>query len=383
MQSVPGFSTSALPEQTHTLRSISPFIETSNPFPIPINLLLPEFQSFNPLGYREQIIEGTSHIVHKKGFVVNCGNNPIGDNIMFENLSSTEFLENATVETIETQPTSAFEISKAESSLLALKATKQATQAKAKIEQLNAEAQTIQSTLTILQPDILKARRDLAVAKKLQRVRNTPKEEIDAMEEALATLEVETDELNDRLDEIQTGIETLASNQKRALLLGRLDGYEFNLGTTRAGLTLQLLSALRRNLVYKQRYLEDTVSTMSSRIRDKAERTNYATGIAGFESEAERDSARLDDLEAELGEVYALQEVTGLLYDKIEPLLPENQQALLQWSPKDQISIQTLRREALEKETEKAEIQAEIAARRAAEKAAIQDAARGRRLRSA
>lgn len=298
----------------------------------------------------------------------------------FENLSSTEFLSfvNTTV-VEEAPPASPFEVTQSETSLLATKAQQQASKAKAERTKLEAQLKDIEQATTLLQPDILKARRELAVAKKLQRVRNTTPEEIAAMEEALAHLEVEVEELNEQRTSLLDQIQSMQEQQQRALLLTRIEGFEFNLGTTRPILTLQLLSNLRRNLVYKQRYLEDAVTQFSTRIRDRAERVDYANGIVGYESQAERDNDRMVDLEAELAEVYSLQEVTGLLYDKVMPLVGEQQQQLLQWSPRDPISIQTLRREALEKELEKAEIQAEIAARRAAERTA----ATGRHIRAA
>ena len=298
----------------------------------------------------------------------------------FENLSSTEFLSSVNTTVVEeAPPASPFEVTQSETSLLATKAQQQASKAKAERTKLEAQLKDIEQATTLLQPDILKARRELAVAKKLQRVRNTTPEEIAAMEEALAHLEVEVEELNEQRTSLLDQIQSMQEQQQRALLLTRIEGFEFNLGTTRPILTLQLLSNLRRNLVYKQRYLEDAVTQFSTRIRDRAERVDYANGIVGYESQAERDNDRMVDLEAELAEVYSLQEVTGLLYDKVMPLVGEQQQQLLQWSPRDPISIQTLRREALEKELEKAEIQAEIAARRAAERTA----ATGRHIRAA
>ena len=298
----------------------------------------------------------------------------------FENLSSTEFLSSVNTTVVEeAPPASPFEVTQSETSLLATKAQQRASKAKAERTKLEAQLKDIEQATTLLQPDILKARRELAVAKKLQRVRNTTPEEIAAMEEALAHLEVEVEELNEQRTSLLDQIQSMQEQQQRALLLTRIEGFEFNLGTTRPILTLQLLSNLRRNLVYKQRYLEDAVTQFSTRIRDRAERVDYANGIAGYESQAERDNDRMVDLEAELAEVYSLQEVTGLLYDKVMPLVGEQQQQLLQWSPRDPISIQTLRREALEKELEKAEIQAEIAARRAAERTA----ATGRHIRAA
>lgn len=298
----------------------------------------------------------------------------------YENLSSSEFLSSVDATIVEeAPPTSPFEVTQSETALLAAKAQRQATEAKTERAKLEAQLKDIEQATTLLQPDILKARRELAVAKKLQRVRNTAPEEIAAMEEALAHLEIEVEELNERRASLLDQIQSLQERQQRASLLGRIEGFEFNLGTTRPILTLQLLSNLRRNLVYKQRYLEDTISQFGTRIRDAAERVDYANGIAGYESQAERDSDRIIDLEAELAEVYSLQEVTGLLYDKVLPLVGERQQALLQWSPRDPISIASLRREALEKEVEKAEIQAEIAARRAAERTA----ATGRRIQAA
>lgn len=298
----------------------------------------------------------------------------------YENLSSTEFLSSVDAAIIEeTPPASPFEVTQSETSLLASRAQQQATKAKAERAKLETQLKDIEQAVTLLQPDILKARRELAVTKKLQRVRNIAPEEIAAMEEALAHLEVEVEELNEKRHTIEDQIQSLQEQQQRALLLTRIEGFEFNLGTTRPILTLQLLSSLRRNLVYKQRYLEDATTQLSTRIRDQAERIDYANGIVGFDSQAERDSDRMVDLETELAEVYSLQEVTGLLYDKVLPLVSEQQQQLLQWSPRDPISIQTLRREALEKEMEKAEIQAEIQARRAAERTA----AAGRRIRAA
>lgn len=298
----------------------------------------------------------------------------------FENLSSTEFLSSVNTTVVEeAPPASPFEVTQSETSLLATKAQQRASKAKAERTKLEAQLKDIEQATTLLQPDILKARRELAVAKKLQRVRNTTPEEIAAMEEALAHLEVEVEELNEQRTSLLDQIQSMQEQQQRALLLTRIEGFEFNLGTTRPILTLQLLSNLRRNLVYKQRYLEDAVTQFSTRIRDRAERVDYANGIVGYESQAERDNDRMVDLEAELAEVYSLQEVTGLLYDKVMPLVGEQQQQLLQWSPRDPISIQTLRREALEKELEKAEIQAEIAARRAAERTA----ATGRHIRAA
>ena len=298
----------------------------------------------------------------------------------FENLSSTEFLSSVNTTVVEeAPPASPFEVTQSETSLLATKAQQRASKAKAERTKLEAQLKDIEQATTLLQPDILKARRELAVAKKLQRVRNTTPEEIAAMEEALAHLEVEVEELNEQRASLLDQIQSMQEQQQRALLLTRIEGFEFNLGTTRPILTLQLLSNLRRNLVYKQRYLEDAVTQFSTRIRDRAERVDYANGIVGYESQAERDNDRMVDLEAELAEVYSLQEVTGLLYDKVMPLVGEQQQQLLQWSPRDPISIQTLRREALEKELEKAEIQAEIAARRAAERTA----ATGRHIRAA
>mgnify|MGYP000997885997 FL=1 len=298
----------------------------------------------------------------------------------FENLSSTEFLSSVNTTVVEeAPPASPFEVTQSETSLLATKAQQRASKAKAERTKLEAQLKDIEQATTLLQPDILKARRELAVAKKLQRVRNTTPEEIAAMEEALAHLEVEVEELNEQRTSLLDQIQSMQEQQQRALLLTRIEGFEFNLGTTRPILTLQLLSNLRRNLVYKQRYLEDAVTQFSTRIRDRAERVDYANGIVGYESQAERDNDRMVDLEAELAEVYSLQEVTGLLYDKVMPLVGEQQQQLLQWSPRDPISIQTLRREALEKELEKAEIQAEIQARRAAERTAVA----GRRIRAA
>ena len=289
---------------------------------------------------------------------------------MFENLSSTEFLsQNDT----EIQPASAFVPSPTETAILFHKAKKDADALGASIKKLTAESAETAKTLAELQIEIAKSKRDLEIQKRLQRVRKIPQEVIDALEEAHVTLELEAEELQASLDQMEAKIRHAQSAANRAKLLATIpEDFSFDLGINSPLLSINLLSSIRRNLVYRQRYLEDTISTLSTQIRDRLELVNYENGPSGYLSQADADRDRLSDLEAELAEVYALQEVTGLLYDKMAILLPEQQQALLKYSPKDAISIEQVRRAAFEKQAEQAEIAAEIAARRAADRAAAQ-----------
>ena len=289
---------------------------------------------------------------------------------MFENLSSTEFLsQNDT----ETQPISNFTTSPTETAIMFQKAKKDANTLSAGIEKLAAESAETTKALAELQIEIAKSKRDLEIQKRLQRVRKIPQEVIDAMEEAHVTLELEAEELQSQIDEIETKIRHAQSAANRAKLLATIpESFSFDLGVNSPLLSINLLSSIRRNLVYRQRYLEDTISNLSTQIRDRLELVNYTEGPNGYLSQADADRDRLSDLEAELAEVYALQEVTGLLYDKMALLLPEQQQALLKYSPKDAVSIEQVRRAAFEKQAEQAEIAAEIAARRAADRTAAQ-----------
>lgn len=289
---------------------------------------------------------------------------------MFENLSSTEFLS---AEAAEIQPISAYVASPTETAILFHKAKKDAQSLTKEMKAIADEADETAKALAELQLEIAKSKRDLEIQKRLQRVRKTPQEVIDAMEEAHVTLELEAEELQASLDQMEAKICHAQSAANRAKLLSTIpESFNFDLGVNSPLLSINLLSSIRRNLVYRQRYLEDTISNLSTQIRDRLELVNYTEGPSGYLSQADADRDRLNDLEAELAEVYALQEVTGLLYDKMALLLPEQQQALLKYSPKDAISIEQVRRAAFEKQAEQAEIAAEIAARRAADRAAAQ-----------
>lgn len=289
---------------------------------------------------------------------------------MYENLSSTEFLS---AEAAEIQPVSAYTASHTETAILLNKAKKDADALSAGIKKLTAESAETAKVLTELQVEIAKSKRELEIQKRLQRVRKIPQEVIDAMEEAHITLELEAEELQTSIDQVEAKIRHAQSAAQRAKLLSTIpEDFSFDLGINSPLLSINLLSSIRRNLVYRQRYLEDTISTLSTQIRDRLEIFNYDNGPSGYLSQADADRDRLSDLEAELAEVYALQEVTGLLYDKMALLLPEQQQALLKYSPKDAVSIEKVRRDAFEKQAEQAEIAAEIAARRAADRAAAQ-----------
>lgn len=289
---------------------------------------------------------------------------------MFENLSSTEFLSQNDAEI---QPISAYTASHTETAILLNKAKKDADTLDAGIKKLTAESAETAKVLTELQVEIAKSKRELEIQKRLQRVRKIPQEVIDAMEEAHVTLELEAEELQASIDQVEAKIRHAQSAAQRAKLLSTIpEDFSFDLGINSPLLSINLLSSIRRNLVYRQRYLEDTISTLSTQIRDRLEIFNYDNGPNGYVSQADADRDRLSDLETELAEVYALQEVTGLLYDKMALLLPEQQQALLKYSPKDAVSIEQVRRAAFEKAAETAEIQAEIAARRAADRAAAQ-----------
>lgn len=289
---------------------------------------------------------------------------------MYENLSSTEFLSQNDAEI---QPVSAYTASHTETAILLNKAKKDADALSAGIKKLTAESAETAKVLTELQVEIAKSKRELEIQKRLQRVRKIPQEVIDAMEEAHVTLELEAEELQTSIDQVEAKIRHAQSAAQRAKLLATIpEDFSFDLGINSPLLSINLLSSIRRNLVYRQRYLEDTISNLSTQIRDRLELFNYTEGPNGLVSQADADRDRLSDLEAELAEVYALQEVTGLLYDKMALLLPEQQQALLKYSPKDAVSIEQVRRAAFEKAAETAEIQAEIAARRAADRAAAQ-----------
>lgn len=288
---------------------------------------------------------------------------------MFENMSSTEFLS---TEATEIQPASAFTVSENDMSMVFHKARKDAQSLTKTIKAIVDEAGETAKTLAELQVEIAKSKRDLEIQKRLQRVRKTPQEIIDALEEAHVTLELEAEELQTSLDTLEAKVRHAQSAANRAKLLSTIpEDFSFDLGVNSPLLSVNLLSSIRRNLVYRQRYLEDAISALSTQIRDRLEVFNYDNGPSGYLSQADADRDRLSDLEAELAEVYALQEVTGLLYDKMALLLPE-QQALLKYSPKDAVSIEQVRRAAFEKAAETAEIQAEIAARRAADRAAAQ-----------
>lgn len=289
---------------------------------------------------------------------------------MYEDLSSTEFLSQNDVEI---QPTSNFTPSPTETAILFHKARKDAQSLTDGIKKLAAESAEKTKTLAELQIEIAKSKHDLKIQKRLQQARKTPQEIIDALEEAHVTLELEAEELQASLDTVEAKIRHAQSAANRAKLLSTIpEDFSFDLGINSPLLSVNLLSSIRRNLVYRQRYLEDTISTLSTRIRDRLELVSYENGPSGYLSQADADRDRLSDLEAELAEVYALQEVTGLLYDKMALLLPEQQQALLKYSPKDAISIEQVRRAAFEKQAEQAEVAAEIAARRAADRAAAQ-----------
>lgn len=276
------------------------------------------------------------------------------------------------------EPVSPFEISPSEKAIMNTKTQQEATTQIAKIKSLKDQRTEVASTIRALQLESTKSKRDLEVAKRLQRVRKTPQEIIDAMEEAHATLEVEIDELTEQLTQLDTDINRAQNAANRARLISSLPDFNFDLGISTPSLSISLLSGLRRNLVYRQRYLEDTISGLTTRIQDSLETHAYANPMAGIASQVDQDQERLESLETELAEVYTLQQITGLLYDKIADLIPENQQQMLKWSPKDPITIEQVRRQNFEREAERLEAQAIIAERRAAERTA----ATGRRIRN-
>lgn len=266
-----------------------------------------------------------------------------------------------------TIPVSAFEVSGNERSRLQATLQASANKAAQLDKQLTAKIAEVQKTLDNLLLQLTTDRRNLAVAQKLARVRKTPQEVLDAQEEAVATLEVETETLQSDLQGAKEQLSRLRATQTKAkLTLAPLSHCEFSLGTTKPLLTIQLISGLRRNLVYRQHYLETQIDRLQEQVTRSLELTNYSTGIAGFESRHERDMDRITDLEDELGEVYALQEVTGLLYDKATDLLSEQQMTAAAYSPRDAITIEQVRRQAYERQAEREEIAAELALRKAA-----------------
>lgn len=304
------------------------------------------------------------------------------DELDFNETESQEAYDNAhpfaDTSTPSYEPISPFEISHSEKKIMTAKIQQEATTQIAKIESLKVQRTEIANTIQALQLEFTKSKRDLEVAKRLQRVRKTPQEIIDAQEEAHATLEVEIDELTEQLTQLDTDINRAQNAANRARLISSLPDFNFDLGVSTPSLSISLLSGLRRNLVYRQRYLEDTISGLATRIQDGLETHAYANPMTGIASQIDQDRERLESLEAELAEVYALQQVTGLLYDKIVDLIPENQQQMLKWSPKDPITIEQVRRQNFEREAERLEAQAIIAERRAAERTA----AAGRRIRN-
>lgn len=305
------------------------------------------------------------------------------DELDFNETESQEAYDNAhpldNTLTPSYEPISPFELSPSEKAIMTAKTQQEATTQIAKIKSLKDQRTEIANTIQALQLESTKSKRDLEVAKRLQRVRKTPQEIIDAQEEAHATLEVEIDELTEQLTQLDTDINRAQNAANRARLISSLPDFNFDLGISTPSLSISLLSGLRRNLVYRQRYLEDTISGLYNRIRDNLETNAYANPMAGVATQVDQDRERLEDtLEPELAEVYALQQVTGLLYDKIADLIPENQQQMLKWSPKDPITIEQIRRQSFEREAERLEAQAIIAERRAAERTAAAD----RRIRN-
>lgn len=273
--------------------------------------------------------------------------------------------DNVSADSIETQPVSAFEVSPAEIQCVVRKAQAQDKAAAKQSAALKEKADALALALTDLSRDAIKAKRELDVAKRLAKVRNTDPAVLEAQEEALAHLQCEMDDLQAELAQTQDAMQALQNQRKRTKLLSQLGDFDFNLGTTRPSLGVQLLSGLRRNLVYRQRYCEDQIDNLEDKIRRSLDMVNYTHGIAGLDSQHEIDREKITDLEDELTEIYALQEVTGLLYDKLADLLPEHQSNLLKWSPKDAITIEAIRREAANKAATEAEVRAEIAQRKA------------------
>lgn len=269
-----------------------------------------------------------------------------------------------------TIPVSAFEVSGNERSRLQATLRASADKAAQLDKQLTAKIAETQKILDDLLLQLTTDRRNLAVAQKLARVRKTPQEVLDAQEEAVATLEVETETLQNDLQEAKEQLSRLKATQTKAkLTLSPLSHCGFSLGTTKPLLTVQLLGGnygLRRNLVYRQNYLETQIDQLQERIARSLELVKYSSGITGFASQHEVDADRRSQLEEELGEVYALQEITGILYDKAFDLLSEREMAAAAYSPRDAITIEQVRQKAYERQAEREEIAAELALRKAA-----------------
>lgn len=265
------------------------------------------------------------------------------------------------------QPVSAYEISPREIISLQTKLSTKATKAKEQLTKLEGKEKELSKTIAELTLQLTTDRRDFAIAKKLARVRKTDQAVLDAQEEAIANLEVEVETLQEESATIQAQLnQTKRLLNQASLTLCPLQQADFCLGTTKPLLTLQLVSGLRRNLVYRQHYLETQVDNLQARIAEQLELVNYQHGIVGFESQHDRDMDRMTGMEEELGEVYAILEVTGLLYDKVADLLDERQTQTAAYWPRDAVSIERIRREAMERQAEKEEVAAEIAARRGA-----------------
>lgn len=175
--------------------------------------------------------------------------------------------DNVSADSIETQPVSAFEVSPAEIQCVVRKAQAQDKAAAKQSAALKEKADALALALTDLSRDAIKAKRELDVAKRLAKVRNTDPAVLEAQEEALAHLQCEMDDLQAELAQTQDAMQALQNQRKRTKLLSQLGDFDFNLGTTRPSLGVQLLSGLRRNLVYRQRYCEDQIDNLEDKIR--------------------------------------------------------------------------------------------------------------------
>ena len=265
-----------------------------------------------------------------------------------------------------TTPVSAFEVSRTEKATLQAQLSASAAKAAQLDKELTAKLTTLQKTADELTVQLTADKRAFAVAQKLARVRKTAPEILEAQEEANATLEVELEQLQEEITETKEHLSRLKSVRTKAKLMAEpLNDCEFSLGTTRPLLNIQLISGIRTNLVYRQNYLENQIDRIQEQVARSLELVNYSTGIAGFESKHERDMDRMNELEAELGDVYALLEVTGLQYDKILDLLNEQQVQTASYWPRDKVTIEQVRRQAHERQVERGEIAAEMAARKA------------------
>lgn len=266
----------------------------------------------------------------------------------------------------ELTPISPFEVSKTERATLQAQLSASAAKAAQLDKELTAKLSTLQKTADELTVQLTADKRAFAVAQKLARVRKTAPEILEAQEEANATLEVELEQLQEEITEAKEHLSRLKSVRTKAKLMAEpLNDCEFSLGTTRPLLNIQLISGIRTNLVYRQNYLEGQIDRIQEQVARSLELSNYSTGIAGFESKHDRDMDRMSELEAELGDVYALLEVTGLQYDKILDLLNEQQVQTASYWPRDKVTIEQVRRQAHERQVERGEIAAEMAARKA------------------